>query len=94
MVALSAGTAALHLGLIELGAQAGDEVICQSFTFAASANPIAYQSATPVYVDSEQDTWNMSPLFWKKRSKTACVKPENYRKLLSRFIYMACLQNG
>ena len=64
VVALSAGTADLHLGLIELGVQTGDEVICQSFTFAASANPIAYQSATPVYVDSEQDTWNMSPLFF------------------------------
>ena len=69
IVALSAGTAALHLGLIELGVQAGDEVICQSFTFAASANPIAYQSATPVYVDSEQDTWNMSPLFLEEAIK-------------------------
>ena len=69
IVALSSGTAALHLGLIELGVQAGDEVICQSFTFAASANPIAYQSATPVYVDSEQDTWNMSPLFLEEAIK-------------------------
>ena len=69
VVALSAGTAALHLGLIELGVKAGDEVICQSFTFAASANPIAYQSATPVYVDSEQDTWNMSPLFLEEAIK-------------------------
>ena len=69
VVALSAGTAALHLGLIELGVQTGDEVICQSFTFAASANPIAYQSATPVYVDSEQDTWNMSPLFLEEAIK-------------------------
>lgn len=69
VVALSAGTAALHLGLIELGVQTDDEVICQSFTFAASANPIAYQSATPVYVDSEQDTWNMSPLFLEEAIK-------------------------
>ncbi|MDH6354392.1 dTDP-4-amino-4,6-dideoxygalactose transaminase [Dysgonomonas sp. PH5-45] len=59
--ALSAGTAALHLGLVLLGVKAGDEVICQSFTFSASANPIAYQGATPVFVDSEKDTWNMSP---------------------------------
>ena len=61
IVALSAGTAALHLGLVMLGVEAGDEVICQSFTFAASANPIAYQGAKPVFVDSEPDTWNMSP---------------------------------
>ena len=61
VVALSAGTAALHLGLILLGIEEGDEVICQSFTFSASANPIAYQGATPVFVDSEQDTWNMDP---------------------------------
>ncbi|MCK9415011.1 MAG: aminotransferase class I/II-fold pyridoxal phosphate-dependent enzyme, partial [Prolixibacteraceae bacterium] len=62
VVALSAGTAALHLGLIQLGVQPGDEVICQSFTFAASAFPIAYQYATPVFVDSEKDTWNMDPV--------------------------------
>ena len=60
--ALSSGTAALHLGLILLGVQAGDEVICQSFTFSASANPILYQGATPVFVDSESKTWNMCPL--------------------------------
>lgn len=62
VVALSAGTAALHLGLVMLGVEAGDEVICQSFTFAASANPIAYQGAKPIFVDSESDTWNMSPI--------------------------------
>lgn len=61
LVALSAGTAALHLALIQLGVTAGDEVICQSFTFAASANPIVYQGAQPVYVDSEKDTWNICP---------------------------------
>lgn len=61
VVALSAGTAALHLGLVMLGVKAGDEVICQSFTFSASANPICYQGATPVFVDSEPETWNMSP---------------------------------
>lgn len=64
--ALSSGTAGLHLGLVELGVQAGDEVICQSFTFSASANPIAYQGATPVFVDSEADTWNMSPYWLEK----------------------------
>ena len=61
VVALSAGTAAIHLGLVELGIKAGDEVICQSFTFSASANPVTYQGATPVFVDSEPQTWNMSP---------------------------------
>ena len=61
VVALSSGTAAIHLGLILLGVQAGDEVICQSFTFAASANPVAYLGAKPVFVDSEKDTWNMDP---------------------------------
>ena len=61
VVALSAGTAALHLGLILLSLQPGDEVICQSFTFSASANPIVYLGAAPVFVDSEADTWNMDP---------------------------------
>lgn len=61
VVALSAGTAAIHLALVALGVGAGNEVICQSFTFAASANPIKYQGADPVFVDSEPDTWNMSP---------------------------------
>lgn len=59
--ALSAGTAAIHLALVMLGVKAGDEVICQSMTFSASANPIAYQGAVPVFVDSERDTWNMDP---------------------------------
>lgn len=62
VVSLSSGTAAIHLGLIQLGVTSGDEVICQSFTFAASANPVMYLSASPVFVDSEPDTWNMSPV--------------------------------
>lgn len=61
VAAVSSGTAAIHLALVLLGVKAGDEVICQSFTFVASANPIVYQGATPVFVDSEPDTWNMSP---------------------------------
>ena len=60
--ALSSGTAAIHLGLIILGVKAGDEVICQSFTFSASANPILYQGATPVFIDSELETWNLCPI--------------------------------
>ncbi|MEN6352333.1 MAG: DegT/DnrJ/EryC1/StrS family aminotransferase [Bacteroidales bacterium] len=61
VVALSAGTAAIHLGLVQLGVTQGNEVICQSFTFSASANPIAYQGAKPVFVGSEPETWNMWP---------------------------------
>lgn len=61
VVALSSGTAAIHLALIVLGVEAGDTVLCSSLTFAASANPIRYQGAEPVFVDSEPDTWNMSP---------------------------------
>ena len=61
IVALSAGTAAIHLALIACGVHAGDEVICQSFTFCASANPVTYLGATPVFIDSEPDSWNMDP---------------------------------
>ena len=59
--ALSSGTAAIHLALILLDVKAGDLVLCQSLTFSASANPIVYQSAIPVFIDSETDTWNMDP---------------------------------
>ena len=69
VVALSAGTAALHLGLLLLGVGRGDEVVCQSFTFSASANPIAYQGATPVFVDSEAGTWNMDPVLLEEALK-------------------------
>jgi len=61
VAALSSGTAALHLALIQCGVSYGDEVICQSMTFSASANPIAYCGAVPVFIDSEKDTWNMCP---------------------------------
>lgn len=59
VVALSSGTAAIHLGLVMLGVSKDDEVICQSLTFSASANPVVYCGATPVFVDSEPSTWNM-----------------------------------
>lgn len=78
--ALSSGTAAIHLGLVQLGVGAGDEVICQSFTFAASANPIVYLGAKPVFVDSESDTWNMSPKYLREaiedRIKVTGRKPK------------------
>ena len=63
IAAVSSGTSAIHLALILLGIQNGDEVLCSSFTFSASANPIVYQGATPIFIDSELDTWNMSPEF-------------------------------
>ncbi len=74
VVALSAGTAAIHLGLIMLGVGKGDEVICQSFTFAATANPIVYQGATPVFVDSEPGTYNMDPQLLEEAIKDRIAK--------------------
>jgi len=64
--ALSSGTSALHLALILLGVKAGDIIFCQSMTFSASANPIAYQGAIPVFIDSDIDTWNMDPTLLRK----------------------------
>lgn len=64
--ALSAGTAAIHLALKAVGVEKGDIVFCPSLTFSATANPIIYQDATPVFIDSEEDTWNMSPVALKK----------------------------
>ena len=61
VAALSSGTAAIHLALVLLGVKDGDEVLCSSFTFSASANPIVYQRAKPIFIDSEYDTWNMCP---------------------------------
>ena len=61
VVALASGTSAVHLALVALGVGPGDEVMCQSFTFCASSHPVCYQGATPVFVDSEPETWNMDP---------------------------------
>ncbi|MHA8051684.1 DegT/DnrJ/EryC1/StrS family aminotransferase [Aquirufa sp. ROCK-SH2] len=66
VAALSSGTAAIHLALILAGVEQGDIVLCQSFTFSASANPIAYQKAIPVFIDSESSTWNMCPIALEK----------------------------
>lgn len=65
VVALCSGTSAVHLALVDLGVTIGDEVICQSFTFCASSHPVTYQGATPVFIDSEPDTWNMDPQLLK-----------------------------
>ena len=69
--ALSSGTSALHLALILLGVKSGDTVFCQSITFSASANPIAYQGAIPVFIDSEMDTWNIDPTLLKSALEEA-----------------------
>ena len=74
VVALSSGTAAIHLALVNLGVGRGDEVICQSLTFSASANPVVYQSATPVFVDSERDSWNMDPNLLEEAIKDRIAK--------------------
>lgn len=74
VVALSAGTAAIHLALVLLGVHSGDEVICQSFTFCASANPVTYLGATPVFVDSEGETWNMNPALLETAIKDRMAK--------------------
>ena len=74
VVALSAGTAAVHLALIACGVQAGDEVCVQSFTFCASSHPITYLGATPVFIDSERDTWNMDPELLEEAIKDRIAK--------------------
>lgn len=74
VVALSAGTAAVHLALIAAGVKAGDEVIVQSFTFCASSHPITYLGATPVFVDSEKDSWNMDPDLMEEAIKDRIAK--------------------
>lgn len=74
VVALSAGTAAVHLALIACGVSQGDEVLVQSFTFCASSNPITYLGAKPVFIDSESDTWNMDPLLLEEAIKDRISK--------------------
>ena len=85
--ALSSGTAALHLGLILLGVKAGDEVICQSMTFSASANPIVYQGATPVFIDSESETWNMCPNALEEAIKDRISKGKKPKAIIAVHLY-------
>lgn len=87
VAALSSGTAALHLALILVGVQPGDEVICQSMTFSASANPIAYLGATPVFVDSEEETWNMSPEFLEEAIKDRILKGNKPKAVILVHLY-------
>ena len=85
--ALSSGTAALHLGLILLDVKPGDEVICQSMTFSASANPIAYLGATPVFIDSEIETWNMCPIALEKAIKDRISKDKKPKAIIPVHLY-------
>ena len=85
--ALSSGTAAIHLSLILLGVEPGDEVICQSLTFSASANPIVYQGATPVFIDSEPYTWNMNPVFLAEAIKDRLKKGKRPKALIPVHLY-------
>ena len=74
VVALSTGTAAVHLALIACGVKAGDEVLVQSFTFCASSHPVTYLGATPVFIDSEKDSWNMDPVLLEEAIKDRIAK--------------------
>ena len=85
--ALSSGTAAIHLGLILLGVKAGDEVICQSMTFSASANPILYLGATPIFVDSELETWNLCPIALEKAILDRIEKGNKPKAIIAVHLY-------
>jgi dTDP-4-amino-4,6-dideoxygalactose transaminase len=86
-VALSSGTAAIHLALIVMGVKPGDEVICSAFTFSASANPIIYVGASPVFIDSEPETWNMSPVYLETAIKDRMVKGKKPKAIILVHLY-------
>ncbi|NNT72568.1 aminotransferase class I/II-fold pyridoxal phosphate-dependent enzyme [Flavobacterium sp. IMCC34852] len=85
--ALSSGTAALHLALILLGVKNGDEVICQSMTFSASANPIVYLGATPIFIDSEPETWNMCPVALEQAIQDRIAKGKKPKAIIGVHLY-------
>lgn len=87
VAALSSGTAAIHLGLILLGVKEGDEVLCQSMTFSASANPIMYQGATPVFIDSEPDTWNLCPVALEEAILDRIAKGKKPKAIIAVHLY-------
>lgn len=87
VAALSSGTAALHLALIILGIKSGDEVICQTFTFSATANPITYVGATPVFIDSESQTWNMDPVALEEAIKNRIAKGKKPKAIIVVHLY-------
>ena len=87
VAALSSGTGALHLGLILLGVKPGDAVICQSMTFSASANPIMYLGATPIFIDSELDTWNMCPIALEEAIVDSISKGNKPKAIIAVHLY-------
>jgi dTDP-4-amino-4,6-dideoxygalactose transaminase len=87
VAALSSGTAAIHLALILLGVTYGDTVLCQSMTFSASANPIVYQGATPIFIDSEPNTWNISPQFLEEAIKDCIAKGKKPKAIIAVHLY-------
>ena len=87
VAALSSGTAAIHLALILLGIKKDDIVICSSFTFSASVNPIIYQGANPVFIDSERDTWNMDPVLLEKAIKDYIKKGKKPKAIILVHLY-------
>lgn len=87
IAALSSGTAAIHLALLQLGVSAGDEVLCQSFTFSASANPIKYQGATPIFIDSEPETWNICPKALEEAIKDRIAKGKKPKAIVAVHLY-------
>lgn len=87
VAALSSGTAAIHLGLILLGVSAGDEVLCQSMTFSASANPIVYLGATPIFIDSEPETWNLCPNALETAIKDRIAKGKKPKAIIAVHLY-------
>jgi dTDP-4-amino-4,6-dideoxygalactose transaminase len=84
---LSSGTAALHLALIILGVGKDDVVLCQSFTFSASANPIVYLGAIPVFIDSEAGSWNMDPVLMEKAIKAYIAKGKKPKAIIPVHLY-------
>jgi dTDP-4-amino-4,6-dideoxygalactose transaminase len=87
VAALSSGTAAIHLGLILLGVKREDEVICQTMTFSASANPILYLGATPIFVDSEKDTWNICPIALEEAIMDRIAKGKKPKAIIAVHLY-------
>jgi dTDP-4-amino-4,6-dideoxygalactose transaminase len=87
VAALSSGTAAIHLGLILLDVKAGDTVICQSMTFSASANPILYQGATPIFIDSEEDTWNLCPIALEEAIQDGIANGKKPKAIIAVHLY-------
>ena len=87
VVALCSGTSAIHLSLVNLGVTAGDEVICQSFTFCASSNPVTYLGATPVFVDSEKESWNMDPQLLEQAIVERMAKGKKPKAIIVVYLY-------